>query len=185
MYYLYTKYQHYSSFIETYKNDRLSKNLKLMCNTIGGELIKEIFNSPLETKYKIEEYSPNILISFYTKSEHQYRLDIFQVNEIDKSNQFINHIAFSDYSKDLNNEEEYEELLGRNEMNEILNRIHFILKDLVSNQIINNHFCIGGAKLEKKNKIYRYMLKVLLGDEGFQKLDTNIYSTGFGLYFKI
>ena len=46
-------------------------------------------------------------------------------------------------------------------------------------------FCIGGAKLLAKNNIYQYMLKVIVGEDGFKKLKTNKYNTGFGLYFKI
>jgi len=185
MNYLYVKYEHYIKFVETYKNNRLCKNLKIMANTKGGKLIKEIFNSPIETDYKIEKYIPNMLISFNTKSGFKYRLDIIRVIENDKSKSYINHIAFSDYENDIEDEEKYEELLNRNEMREILNRIHFILKDLISDNTINNYFCIGGAKLEEKNKIYEYMLKVLVGEEGFKKLNTDLYRTKFGLYFQI
>jgi hypothetical protein len=85
----------------------------------------------------------------------------------------LNHIGFSD-NNDTKDEEKYESLLNRNEMREILNRIHYILKDLTKDNTINNYFCIGGTKLLAKNNIYEYMLKVLVGDDGFDKLSTCI-----------
>jgi hypothetical protein len=144
-----------------------------MTGSKKGTLIKEIFSSPIETEYKIEKYIPNLLISFYTNSNFKYRLDIFRVMEQDKTNEYINHIGFSTYENDPENEEEYESLLKRNEMREILNRIHYILKYLIKDKTINNYFCIGGAKILSKNNIYEYMLKVLVGEDGFDKLTQN------------
>ncbi len=185
MKYLHVKYNHYINFVNENKSDRLYKNLKIYTSSKNG-LINEIFNEPLYTDYKIEKYTPNILISFETKSENKYRLDIFKIMEMDKSDNFINHLAFSDYKNDLENSDKYEELLNRNEMIEILNRIHYILKDLVKDKTINNDFCIGGTKIISKNNIYQYMLKILVGEDGFRKLDTEVYKdTKFGLYFKI
>jgi hypothetical protein len=70
-------------------------------------------------------------------------------------------------------------------MIELLNRLHFILKDLVSKNIINNNFCIGGTELIENN-IYEFFLKVIVGDGGFEKINTNVYSkVGWGLYFSI
>lgn len=184
MNYLYVKYEHYIDFVSE-NSDRLYKNLKLMTNTKGGELIKEIFNSPIETQFNIEKEEHNLLISFNTNNGYKYRLDIFRVFELDKSDKKINHISFSDYSNDPNDEEKYEELLKRNEMREIINRIHFILIELVKSNKIDNYFCIGGAKLLAKNNIYEYVLKVIVGDKGFDKLKTDKYKTQFGLYFSI
>lgn len=186
MNYLYVKYDHYKNFISENKVDRLSKNLKItVASPKSGKLINELFDYPIETEYKIEKYLPNILISFKTNSNNIYRLDIIRIVEKDKGNEFINHIAFSDYNNNLDDEDNYERLLDRNEMVEILNRIHFILLDLVEDKIINNKFCIGGTKLEKKNNIYEFLLKVIVGENGFKKEITNIYDTGYGLYFEV
>jgi hypothetical protein len=186
MNYLYVKYKHYIDFVNEYKNDRLCKNLKIYATTKNG-IINEIFNEPLYTNYKIEKNTLDyILISFETKSNYKYRLDIFKIIELDKYNNYINHIAFSDYNNDISDENKYEELLHRNEMYEIINKIHFVLKDLINNNILDNYFCIGGTKLMSKNNIYQYVLKILVGEEGFKKLDTEVYKdTKFGLYFKI
>lgn len=184
MNYLYVRYDHYLNFINENKIDRLSKNLKItIASPKKGKLLKEIFEHPVETEYKIEKYSPNMLISFYTNSGNKYRLDIFRIVEGNK--EFVNHLAFSDYENDVEDEENYEKLLDRNEVREILNRIHFILKDLLSGKTINNKFCIGGTKLVQKNKIYEYFLKVVVGENGFSKKYTDVYDTGYGLYFEV
>ena len=188
MNYLHTKYEHYVKFVEQHKTDRLEKGLKIYTNSKTGlfkNSINEIFKDELNTQYKIVKDYPDMLISFYTKSQNKYRLDIIQGIEKDKSNEYINHIAFSDYNNDPNDEEAYETLLNRNEMIEVINRIHFILKDLNKINKINNQFCIGGTKLLAKNNIYQYVLKVLVGVDGFEKLETTVYKSGYGLYFKI
>ena len=169
MKYLYVKYNHYVNFINENKNDRLCKNLKIYASSKNG-LINEIFTEPLNTEYTIEENNDNILISFYTKNYNKYRLDIFKIIEKDKSDDYINHISYSDYDNKL----------------ELLNRIYFILMDLLNKNIINNSFCIGGTKLISKNNIYQYLLKTIVGENGFKKLNTDVYKdTKFGLYFKI
>lgn len=204
MKYLYTKYKHYQLFVENNKSNRLSKNLKiipseskissLLKKTYNYPLNEEIFDKPIYTNYEIINIKDNFKkIIFKTNSNTKYRLDIFIIEEKKLS---INHISFSvnnevydtiptnevDFKK---YEDEYEKLTDKNEIYEILNRIRFILSDMVDNKIINNNFCIGGAKLELKNTIYEYFLKVVVGDNGFEKLYTEVYPTGWGLYFKI
>jgi hypothetical protein len=127
----------------------------------------------------------------YVKYDH-YK-NFISENKVDRlsknlkitGKEFINHIVFSDYSNNLDDEDNYERLLDRNEMVEILNRIRFILLDLVKDKVINNKFCIGGTKLEKKNNIYEFLLKVIVGENGFKKELTDIYNTGYGLYFEV
>lgn len=111
MNYLYVKYEHYNDFVDEHKNDRLCKNLKIYGTSKKG-LIKEIFNEPLYTDYKIEKNTLDyLLISFETKSNYRYRLDIFKIIEPNKYDNYINHIAFSDYNNDISDENKYEELL--------------------------------------------------------------------------
>ena len=184
MKYLFTKIKHYKNFINENNTDRLEKNLKIQSNEKTGKLIKEVFNEPLETDYKIEKDDRVMLISFFTKSGYKYRLDILRTKEYDKSNEKINHIDFSDYDESLENIS-YEDSLQRNEMIEVLNRIHFILKDLFNKGHLSNQFCIGGTTLLSKNKIYKYALKIIVGENGFKKMKTDIYETGYGLYFSI
>ena len=205
MEYLYTKYKHYQLFLEINKSNRLSKNLKIIpTESKISSLIKkthnyqslneEIFDKPIDTDYEIFNVEDNFKkVIFKTNSNTEYRLDLFTIEE---NNLLINHISFTvnddvydtlptndvDFGK---YEDEYEKLTKKNEIYEILNRIRFILKGLVDTKVINNNFCIGGAKLESKNIIYEYFLKIVVGDKGFEKILTNIYPTGWGLYFKI
>jgi len=187
-----TKREHYLQYVEKHQTDRLIKNLKIDTNSKGkllrifSGLNEEIFNNPIQTDYQIESNSDNkILISFDTKSKMKYRLDIFFLIESDKSDNPINHIAFSDYNKLIEDEIGYEDKIGRYEMIEVMNRIHYILNDLLDRKIINNSFCIGITDSLKKNSIYEYSLKIIVGEGGFDKLSTTCYDSGFGLYFKI
>jgi hypothetical protein len=164
--------------------------------TSGYKTNEEIFNNSIETKYNIEKLKENLFkITFETNSNTKYRLDIHVIDEV---NGIVNHIAFTENdskfdiipnnNKDFNEyEESYNKPTKYHEMIELMNRIHFILKDIINkNYITNNLFCIGGTEIESKNNIYEYSLKVIVGKNGFDKLKTNIYSNvGWGLYFSI
>jgi hypothetical protein len=205
MNYIYTKTEHYKIFYEKNKTDRLSKNLKILPESDKINLFKisfgyknneEIFNESIETEYSIEKLKGNFFkITFRTNSNTKYRLDIHVINEI---NGIVNHISFTEYDSkydiipdDSINFDEYEESYNkptnRNEMIELVNRVHFILKDIINNNYItDNLFCIGGTEIESKNNIYEYSLKVIVGKDGFDNLKTNVYpETGWGLYFSI
>ena len=195
MKYLYTKSNHYTKFLESNSNsNRLSKNLKIL--PPNGKFINEIFNSPIKCDYTKEtkKSEARVVIKFESKLGNKYRLDIFPLKEFNKE---INHIAFGIDSKefeDLPNTlsdldiywDDYERPTNRNEMIDILNRLNFILNDLVNKNEIQPDFCIGGTELESKNNIYEYFLKIVVGDNGFTKLKTRMYpKSGWGLYFKI
>lgn len=202
--YIYTKSEHYKMFYEKNKTNRLSKTVKLLPETDKMNLFKktsefkfceEIFNNPIETDYNISKIRENFIrIDFMTKSKSYYRLDIHVINEI---NGIVNHISFTKYDtkydiipdniKDFDEyEESYNRPTERYEMIELMNRIHFILNDMVVKSHISNKFCIGGTEIESKNKIYEYSLKIIVGDGGFEKLKTDIYPrSGWGLYFSI
>jgi len=190
MNYLYTKHQHYRLFIDKYKTDRLKKNLKIYTSSkdkllIEHGIIKEIFNNPIQTTYNIFKAGNDFKITFSTNSDTSYRIDIMPINEKNKGT--VNHISFSLSDLDLN-KDDYEKLTNKNEMIEILNRIHYILVDTVKSRIIKNYFCIGASEIDSKNEIYKYFLQIVVGKNGFDKLDVynNINdSLNWGLYFKI
>lgn len=182
MNYLYTRQEHYKMFIEKYNTDRLEKGLKIYTTSKSG-LLNEMFNQPIETEYEIFNIKNDIKIIFKSKSDSEYRLDIFPIKEIDKG--FVNHISFTLSDRSILDEDEYEKPTNKNEMIEILNRIHFIILDIVSKNIVSNYFCIGGTEIKEKNKIYEYFLKIIVGESGFDKLCTIIYKTKWGLYFKV
>ena len=187
MKYLFTKQEHYRLFVESNKTDRISKGLKIYTTSKDDlfssfKLNEEIFNQPLPTKYifKTDEDNKKEIL-FKSNSDNEYRLDIFFINEVDKG--FVSHTSFSLADKSIEDTEEYEKLTNKNEMIEILNRVHYILKDLVKNYKIPDYIYIGGTEIEKKNIIYQYFLKVIVGERGFKKLNTTNYKTKYGLYF--
>lgn len=186
MKYLYTSKEHYRLYVERNNTDRLSKNCKLYTTSkdklLNDSKLYEIFKNSLYTDYQTYIDNNHYKFIFKSNSNTEYRLDIFIINESDKG--LVNHIAFSLNSRNLSTDE-YETPTDKKEMIEVLNRLHFIIKDLVYKQILTNYFCIGGTELESKNNIYQYMLKVIVGDDGFEKIETNIYDTEWGLYFKI
>lgn len=190
MKYLQTRNEHYNRFIKENGTDRLSKNLKIYTASkdklveiiFNKENINEMYDRVLKTEYKLYTTNSNQhKVIFNTNSGNEYRLDIVPKYELGKGN--VWHLAFTD-SK-IENEEDYDKLLQKNEMIEILNRISYILKDLLEKNIIENNFCIGGTELTEKNNIYEYFLKVMVGKDGFTKETTNLYSVGWGLYFSV
>ena len=205
MKYLYTKTEHYKLFIKDNKSNRLSKDIKILPESDKMNLFKislnynlneEIYDKPLETDYKLLKIKDNFIkVLFQSKSNINYRLDIHTIVE---KNGIVNHISFTeddikydiipDKQSDFEQyESDYNRLTGKNEMIELMNRIHYILSNLLSNDdLSNNSFCIGGTELIEKNNIYEYLLKVIVGDGGFKKINTDIYSkVGWGLYFSI
>jgi hypothetical protein len=205
MKYLYTKTEHYKLFVKENKNNRLSKDIKILPESdkmslfkisLNSNLNEEIYDKPLETDYKLLKIKDNFIkVLFQSKSNINYRLDIHTIVE---KNGIVNHISFTeddikydiipDKQSDFEQYEiDYNRLTGKNEMIELMNRIHYILSNLLSNDdLSNNSFCIGGTELIEKNNIYEYLLKVIVGDGGFKKINTDIYSkVGWGLYFSI
>ena len=205
MKYIYTKTEHYKMFCEKNKTNRLSKSVKILPEsdkmnlfkiTSGYKVNEEIFNESIKTKYDIEELKQNFFkIIFKTNSDIEYRLDIHVIDEV---NGIVNHIAFTENDSKFDTipnssidfdeyEKNYNKPTKHHEMIELMNRIHFILKDIIDKNYINNNlFCIGGTEIESKNNIYEYSLKVIVGKNGFDKLKTNIYpNVGWGLYFSI
>ena len=205
MKYLYTKTEHYKLFVKENKNNRLSKDIKILPESdkmslfkisLNSNLNEEIYDKPLETDYKLLKIKDNFIkVLFQSKSNINYRLDIHTIVE---KNGIVNHISFTeddikydiipDKQSDFEQYEiDYNRLTGKNEMIELMNRIHYILSNLLSNDdLSNNSFCIGGTELIEKNNSYEYLLKVIVGDGGFKKINTDIYSkVGWGLYFSI
>jgi hypothetical protein len=80
----------------------------------------------------------------------------------------------------------YEEPTNNYEVYDLLGRIRFILNSMVNDKVIENSFCVGGTLFLKKNYLYKYFLKMIVGEDGFKKRDTVVYpKVGWGLYFKI
>jgi len=202
MKYLFTKINHYRKFINENLVDRIDKDIKILPVENKMNLFKrslsineEIFEEPLKTEYNLIFLNDSFMkIIFKSKSNTECRLDLHVIQE---NNELINHIAFttndSKYDTIPNNlddynqyEVEYNQPTNKYEMVEVLNRVRFILNDLVDKNKTNNNFCIGGTEIKSKNNIYEYFLKVVVGEDGFKKLKTDVYpDIEWGLYFKI
>jgi hypothetical protein len=186
---LYTTYNQFKTFYNENKTERLDKGIKIysggskriIIKNIKEHNVNEIFDSSLESDYILFKNNDDLEIKFKTYSNNKYRLDLFSYNEFNKN---IYHLGFSLWEATLLN---YDMLkTNKYEIIEILNRIKYIIKNLKNNnKLKTNDFCIGSTELIKKNKIYKYFLKVVLSENSFEKLKTNLYDEGWGLYFKI
>lgn len=134
--------------------------------------INEIFDSFIETDYKIIEYSGYIVFQFQTKNGNSYDLEFYNVVEKldtqlesgktlskyfpDNVGDFIEalDIAFT-YSEIQNkdNEDDYEKDLNRNEQSEIFGRISYILKKELF-RTKNELFIVGGARRNRSDIYY-------------------------------
>lgn len=197
MKYLKVKYKHYIRYVSENKTDRLDKGLKIFSHS--GKVKKlfnineEIFEEPIKCDFNYKINNEKIKVTFFSKNKKEYRLDIFKIEEFGET---YNHIAFT-----LNNdifdkrpeskeeqdlfELEYEKPTNLNEVYDVLGRIRYVLRSLVEDKVITNNFCIGGSIFYKKNNLYEYFLKFVVGESGFEKRKTNKYTTGWGLYFNI
>lgn len=182
MNYLYTRNEHFRMFIEKHHNERLKKNLKVMPSTKFNRVF-EIFDRIVDTEYKYIDNYPIKTYIFKTNSNFEYRLDLYVDTEPNIA--IVNHISFTSSYIDNYESDDYEDSTFKYEMIEVLNRIKFILKDLLEKEEIINSFCIGGTKLDSKNNIYQNFLRTVVGKDGFDKISTNSYSVGWGLFFKV
>lgn len=180
MNYIHLNFKHYSDFIESNKSDRLCKNLKLFTKS---KRLLEVFDGDIETEYEIiTNNKRESLITFKSISGEKYRIDIYKVFENIGT---VNHISFSTFDKDLD-DSDYEEPTNKNEVYDVLNRIKFILNDMIKCvELESRKFCIGGTKFTSKNLIYKYILTKIVGESGVMKRETPLYETGWGLYFMI
>lgn len=202
MIYIYSKYEHYLKYLSENNTDRLYKGLKLTTSSNNktnlfnnNRLNEEIFNNSIQCDYEIANLKNNhIKVIFKSKNDNEYRIDIFKILE---NNKIINHIGFTlnndifDITPTTPEEQEifdieYEKMTNISEIYDILGRIRYILENMVNDKIIDSSFCIGGTKFIKKNKLYEYMLKFIVGDDGFEKRESDTYpKIGWGLYFDI
>ena len=198
--YLYTQYKHYLKYVSENGTDRVHKGLKIFSNTnkfsnFINLINEEIFERPVNCDYEIKYINDKQLkITFKSKNNVEYRLDIFKIFEdnilYNHISFTINHSFFDNNPKSQKEQDEldmkYEEPTNNYEVYDLLGRIRFILLSMVNSKVIENSFCVGGTLFLKKNNMYKYFLKLVVGENGFEKRDTNVYpKIGWGLYFKI
>lgn len=153
--YLYVKLEHYNKYIKENGNNRLDKWFKILPPSSKYKLfglINEIFEG-IETEYTINKNDDNYLIMFKTKSNTEYRFDLWNEPNTD-----IYDLSFSLSKNDVNDINKYEELTDKKETIELLSRLSWILKDL-SLKLNISEFCIGATNLQSKDRIYEYLMK--------------------------
>ena len=173
------KFEHFMSYQEKYGTYYLDKKNKYSIHSNSKSTIlnnfvplNEMFDG-IKTKYTLENKDNKYEIFFITDSNTEYRFDLFK-----ELNTKIYHLSFS--LKD-SNKDNYEYLTHLNESLEVFGKLSYILQDL--DTILDvDEYCIGATGIEKKDKIYQYMMKYV---DSWDKRDTDIYELGWALYFKI
>ena len=134
---------------------------------------EEVFEGT-PTEYNIESKTEdNIIIKFNSKLDTKYRLDLIMEPETQ-----IWHIGFSEWNKELNNTNDYENLTNKNEAIDVFSRLIWILKDLN----MNVEYCIGSSADSRKNNIYEYMMRFV---SNWEKRNTEQYTLGWAIYFNL
>lgn len=168
----------YNKFYEKYNHARLDRWHRIVPNISSLPKFLHINEEILEgreTKYELVENDSDYVIKFNSKSNNEYRFDLIR-----EPNTKIYHLGFSESSKNLINDT-YENLTQREESIDVFSRLVWILKD-INPKIDVDEYCIGSSNNEKKNSIYQYLMKFV---SGWEKRNTNLYSLGWAIYFKI
>jgi hypothetical protein len=181
--YILVKQNDFINYEKKYGHTRLDKWNRLfypsknkMLREVAGFIInEEIFDGEL-TNYDIKQNGYDYLINFKTNSGVEYRFDLSKEPNIDKN---IYHLSFSLFNIEQDN---YNNLTQKKESFEVLNRLIWILKDVVKLLPIDYEFCIGLSEDERRNSIYSYMMR---GITNWERRDTIHYDTGWGIYFKL
>lgn len=134
---------------------------------------EEIFEGVPCNYEVLEKNNEKILIKFTTNTNTEYRLDI--VKELNNN---IWHIAFSEFKNSISDIDNYELLTDKKEAIEVFSKLVWILKDLN----MNVEYCIGATGNQSKDRIYEYMMRFV---SNWEKRDTDEYSLGWAIYFKI
>jgi hypothetical protein len=178
MNYIKVKYQDYKKYLEVFNTDRIDKGNKIspIISSLPKFLnINEEILEGRETKYELVKNKNSYLIEFLSSNSNKYRFDLSN-----EPNTKIYHLSFSDSDKDIQ-DTSYENLTKRNESIDVFSRLVWILKD-INSKINIDEYCIGGTDNDSKNKIYQYLMGFV---SGWEKRDTNQYSLGWGIYFKV
>lgn len=177
--YIKVKLEDYNKFYEKYNHARLDRWYRITPNISNLPKFLHTNEEILEgreTEYELIKNNPNeYLIKFKSKSDNEYRFDLLK-----EPNTKIYHLAFSESSKDIN-DESYENLTQRGESIDVFSKLVWILKD-INSKINIDEYCIGATNDKKKNSIYEYLMKFV---SGWEKRETDQYKLGWAIYFKL
>jgi len=168
------KIEDYFRYVSKFETEKLDNRNSIYTN--GGfpkflSINEEIFEGrPSEYKI-INNDSDHILIKFLSKSNTEYRFDLFK-----EPNTNIWHLGFSLFRTEM---KEYHEKTDKREAIDVFSRIIWILKDL---NLKVDEYCIGATGDKSKDATYIYMMRFV---SNWEKRNTNQYQLGWAIYFKI
>jgi hypothetical protein len=172
------KFEDYISYYSKYNTSYLDRKNGYRIWSPSKEYVLNGFNSVNEeifngtkTDYELSPNGDNYLITFKTKSNTEYRLDLIR-----DPNGKIYHIAFTVNDRDLQN---YENITGLKESIEVFSRLSWILGDI---DLDIEEYCIGATGDRRKDSIYEYMMRFV---KSWEKRECSDYKLGWALYFKI
>lgn len=175
------KVEDYKDYIEKNGTNKLDERNEIY--TFGSfppkfyrdqnKINEEIFEGICCSYEILEKNEHKILIRFESKSLSEYRIDILKEPITN-----IWHIGFSEIDNQINDIEKYQSLTEKNEAIDVISRLIFILKSLN----MNVEYCIGATGNDKKDRIYEYIMRFV---SKWEKRNTNEYSLGWAIYFKI
>jgi len=164
-------YLDYTSKFETTKLDK-----KNCIYTNGGfpkflDINEEIFEGRPSEYEIVKNESSHILIKFLSKSNTEYRFDLFKEPDTN-----IWHIGFSLFSTEM---KDYREKTRKEESIDVFSRMIWILKDL---NLEVDKYCIGATGDKGKDATYIYMMRFV---SNWEKRNTNQYNLGWAIYFNL
>ena len=152
MNYLYTQYKHYTKYINENGTDRVYKGLKIQSTSSKFSSLsnfkfnEEIFEKPVECEYKTNYINKNqIKITFKSKNDIEYRLDIFKIVE---NGVLYNHISYTKnddiFDKSPENQQEQDEMDMKYEEPTIIFRKYLYILFFFKNRVppTQNEFSI-------------------------------------------
>lgn len=164
--YLYVSHYTFNEYYNKFKNNRLSKFIKITTSKYINEnpLIKlnEIFDKDYsDVKYNVVYSDDDITTLKFETNKNKYRLDLLKMKNYCKEieDDFVYNISFTELNRDV---DEYEMLTNKKEIYEILGKIGYILKDF--NKCKNHSYLIGLSNDERKNKLYDYFLRIVFNN---------------------
>lgn len=166
------KIKDYINYTSNFKSDKLDEQNCIYTN--GGfpkflGINEEIFEGRPSEYEIIKQDSSHILVKFQSKSNTEYRFDLFKEPDTN-----IWHLSFSLFDVNI---QDYHEKTDKGEAIDVLSRMIWILGDL---NLKVDKYCIGATGDKGKDSTYMYMMRFV---SDWEKRDTDQYNLGWAIYF--
>lgn len=148
----------------------------LSLNLLYEQVLNEIFDSVIETKYNVIQEYPYIIFRFKTNSNNSYDLE-FHFATTSNETKLNNGKIIADYYKgesgfitivdigftpteveNKNDFDQYTKNTNRNEQIELMGRLTFLIQDFIKKQNKVNVFVLGHDTNNTKLKMYNKMI---------------------------